>query len=109
MSADVVLSGAKHRQRNDAEREQRQKVNRAPGSPGSNRVDEERCQRDQNHEKRPGPADRSMRERSLGGQKLRGAETDRREGEKGMKPDNRRSVEQRREGHCSTLRAPVLD
>ncbi|HWY84435.1 MAG TPA: hypothetical protein VNY10_21310 [Roseiarcus sp.] len=36
-----------------------------------------------------------MRKRSLGGQKLHGAETDRREGESGVQPDDRPGVEQR--------------
>ena len=57
--------------------------------------------RDQNHEKRPRPADRSVRKRPLGGQKLHGAEPDRREGESGVKPYDRRGVEERGERHIS--------
>ena len=35
-------------------------MDRAPRSPGSDRVDEERGSRDRYHEERPGPADRSV-------------------------------------------------
>ena len=45
-----------------------------------------------------------MRQRSLRRQKLRDAEADRREGEGGVKLDDRRGVEQRSERHGRILR-----
>ena len=103
MGFDIVLARRKDGEGNHGEREQREQVDRAPGSPGSDRMDEERCARDETHEDGPSPADRSVRKRALGGQKLHGAETDRREGESGVQPDDRRGVEQRGEGHIGTL------
>ena len=103
MSRDIVPARLQDGQWNHCEREQREKVDGAPRSPGSDRVDEERASRDENHEQGPFPTDGSMRKRSLGGQKLHGAETDRREGESGVQPDDRRGVEQRGEGHIGTL------
>src|ERR1700684_4529982 len=101
MSCDIVPARLKDGERNHSEREQREKVDGAPRSPGSDRVDEERASRDQNHEKGPSPTDGSVRKRSLGGQKLHGAETDRREGESSVELDDRRGVEQRGERHAA--------
>ena len=109
MSTDVVLSGAKDGEGNDAQREQRQKVDGAPRSPGSDCVDEERRSRDQNHEKRPRPADRTMRKRPLRSQQLHSAQTDSREGESGVKADDRRGDEQRGERHDPTPEADGAD
>ena len=103
MSPDIVLPRPEDGEGNHRQREQRQKMDRAPRSPGSDRVDEERRSRDQNHQSGPGPADRSMRKRPLGRQQLHCAETDRREGESGMNPDDRRGVEQRGERHIAIL------
>jgi hypothetical protein len=66
-------------------------------------MDEERGSRDQNHENGPRPADRPVRERPLGDQKLYGAETDRHEGESGVKRYDRWGVEQRGERHDPIL------
>jgi hypothetical protein len=107
MAAHVMLARPKDGEGNDAQRKQRQKVDGAPLSPGSDCVDEERRSRHQNHEKRPRPADRSMRKRSLWGQQLHSAETDRREGESGVKPYNCRRIEQRGEGHDRVLAAEI--
>jgi hypothetical protein len=101
MSRDIVPARLQDRERNHSEREQREKVNGTPRSPGSDRVNEERASRDENHEQGPCPTDGSMRKRSLGGQKLHGAETDRREGESGVVLDDRRGVEQRGERHAA--------
>jgi hypothetical protein len=103
MSTDIVLSGTQDGQRNHPQREQRQKVNGAPRSPGSDRMDEERGSRDQNHESGPGPARRAMRQRALGGQKLHDTETDRCEGESGVKPDDRLGIQQWGERHGSYM------
>jgi hypothetical protein len=86
---------------NHCEREQREKVDRAPRSPGSDRVDKERASRDKNHEQGPRPTETSVRKRSLRAQKLRGAETDRHERESSVQPDDRRGVEQRGERHAA--------
>jgi hypothetical protein len=53
-------------------------VDGAPRPPHPDGMKEERTARNQNHEERLCPADRPVRECSLGGQKLQGAETDRR-------------------------------
>jgi hypothetical protein len=58
-------------------------------------MDKEGASRDQNHEEGPRPTNGSVRKCSLGGQKLHRAETDCREGESGMEPDDRRSVDER--------------
>ncbi len=87
-------------ERNHREGEQREKVDRAPRSPGSDRVDKGELPR-QNHEHGPRPTDRSVRKRSFVRQKLRRAETDRREGESSVQPDDRRGVDERGERHTA--------
>src|SRR6478752_7555124 len=99
MSADIVLSSAEDGERNDGQRKQRQEVDGAPRSPHPDRMDEQRRSRDQDHQQSPSPTDRSVRERPLWGQKLHSAETDRGEGESGVKLDERRSIEKRGERH----------
>jgi hypothetical protein len=84
MSRDIVPARLQDREWNHSKREQREKVDGAPRSPGSDRVDKERASRDENHEQGPRPTDGSVRKRSLGGQKLHGTETDRREGKSGV-------------------------
>ena len=98
-----MLASPQYGEGNDSEREQREKMDRAPRPPGSDRVNEERRPRDQNHENGPRPADRSMRQRSLGGQELDGAKADRGEGESGVKPYDRRGLEQGGERHIAIL------
>ena len=68
-------------------------------------MDEERGSRDQDHEKRPRPARRTVRQRPLWGQKLRGAEADRGESQNGVKTYDRRGVQERVERHTSILAA----
>ena len=105
MALTIVLARPKDGEGNDCQRKQRQKVDGAPRSPHPDRMDEERGSGDQNHEQRPGPADRPVRQRPLWGQKLHGAEADRRKGESGVKPNDRRGVEQRGERHHVILTA----
>ena len=99
MSRDIVPARLQDGERNHREGEQREKVDRAPRSPGSDRVDKERASSDKNHEQGPRPTHRSVRKRSLRRQKLRRAETDRREGESSVQPDDRRGVDKRGERH----------
>jgi hypothetical protein len=99
MSRDIVSARPQDREWNHREREQREKVDRAPRSLGSDRVDKERASRDNNHEHGPRPTDRSVRKRSFVRQKLRRAETDRCEGESSVQPHDRRGVDERGERH----------
>jgi len=78
MRCDLMPARLKNGERNDSQGEQGQQVDGAPRPPHPDGMDEERATRDQNHEKRPCPADRPVRERAFGRQKLHGAETDRR-------------------------------
>ena len=108
MSCDIVPTRLKNGKRHDSQREQGQQVDGAPRPPHADRMDEERATRDQNHEKRPCPADRPVRERSFGGQKLQGPQTDRHECEGGVEPNDRGGVEQRGERHTPTLGVSTL-
>ena len=89
MSRDIVPARLQDGEGNHSERERREKVDGAPRSPGSDRVDKERASRDENHEQGQRPTDGLVGKPSLGGQKLHGAETDRRESESGVQPDDR--------------------
>jgi hypothetical protein len=107
MGSHIVLARLQHAEGNHPQREQRQKVDGAPRPPGSDRVNEERSPRDQNHENGPSPTDRSMRQRSLGGQELDSAKANRREGESRVKTYDWRGVEQRGERHIPILGVSV--
>ena len=89
---DIVPARLQDGEWNHCEREQREKMDGAPRSPVSDCVDKERTSRDQNHEQGPRPTDGSVRKRSLGGQKLHGAEADRHECKSCVVLDDRRGV-----------------
>src|SRR5260370_41954852 len=107
-----VPPGVQDRERQRRERENRQQMDRAPRSPQSNLVDEERAEAPRQHQADPGPADRAVRNGALGGRELNEAQHERAHGGEGMELDDGGGIEERRERHgrySGTRRRPAWD
>ena len=100
MADEVAASRERPGERRAGERQKRQQINRAQGAPHANRVDEQRRPGDRHHQQDLQPTDGAMRARALRRRELRRAQADRRESETGVRLDDRRGGEQRRERHA---------
>ena len=100
----VVAACVQHGERQHDQREDRQKMDRAPDAPHPQLVDPERRRTDDRHQRHPDPADGPMRERSLRGGELHEAERKSAHRREGVNLNCRRSVEQRLQRHGAAVR-----